>query len=1061
MSQGHRLSFDEALERTEIPHSRLGWLRLSFLFALTLSASAQVTAPRLEILRPDSSNGWVRLNSTFHSNAVLTLHASTNLSAWTNIGTLHNALFAYPDAASPGWRQRFYRVAAATRGPNDDWKNQILYPTEPFQSTNSDQSVTWVKFAILLNDPTRVYYQDSRKYLFHYDFATQRLPPFLGMDYAAFDAVSLYRTNQQVVLGTVLYPPATTYAEYGVQFIGLDAYTPDEIGRWFALVKATIYASNSAEAYYMPTFEQSEVARTNADAFAALGIPVASLDRWVALNSCYSAGWALGRLKYFAAADVVAAYGDGRLRPEDILLTDGVPADTPLVAGIISLSPSTPNSHTAILSHSFGIPFVYLPDADEQARVLSLVGHKVILRATVTSGVAQIKVLDVEGQLDPALEAELLALKVPEPINFMPKRSYSAIWTNTDILVPTDIQYFGGKAANFGLLRRWVPTNSPVAIAFSFDLWDAFLGQTLPGGRTLRAEIALRLAPYTNYPPDIVSLKTNLAAIRDLFTKTASFTGPQQQAITNALVPYFPARRNIRFRSSTNVEDSEHFTGAGLYDSYSGCLADDMDGDSAGPCQCDATEPKEKGVFRAIQKVYASFYNDDAYLERLMHRVDETQVAMGVLVHYSFPDEEELANGVATPTFTFTPSSTNATGDIVTQLGAVSVTNPDGSSVPEIVTGTRYISKYSSSYTLTLKQYSSLVPLGDYVMDWQADYRGFLNLFTAVGYGFRQFYPAKNGFCLDFEYKKDLYLGLVLKQVREVPQPGTTNSVTAFLIDEPVTCSVVQAEGGSVFASHRLKSLWNLHTTNLWMTATNLVNGIYTQGTCEYIDNGVIQNLTGPLNGWPNASNSPSGSANYWTTGAGANQRSCRLDTTLTTNVTGAQPPIFTQADFLKQVTVAYATPVPTISSSGVSDKATNETVKLELRPVLTPGAILQQRTLVKTNVATIQTSFYWPKRPDGVMIYTAPLLQFVETRITGLTTDPIVLTNAYSQTYGPHHHNFGEEFIFEPRLDPGVPPATLAQLNAANIQLIYVFWQGGANTAFYVLGLNQQFRPL
>ncbi len=225
------------------------------------------------------------------------------------------------------------------------------------------------------------------------------------------------------------------------------------------------------------------MARTNAEAFAALGIPVTSLDRWVTVNTCYSAGWALGRLKFFTAADVVAAYSDGRLQPGDILLTDGVPADTPLVAGIITLSPSTPNSHTAILSQSFGIPFVYLPDADEQTRVLGLVGHKVILRATVTSGVAQIKVLDVEGQLDPALEAQMLALKVPPPINFLPKQSYGAIWTNTDILVPTDIKYFGGKAANYGLLRRWIPTNCPIAIAFSFDLWDAFLDQTLPGGR--------------------------------------------------------------------------------------------------------------------------------------------------------------------------------------------------------------------------------------------------------------------------------------------------------------------------------------------------------------------------------------------------------------------------------------------------------------------------------------------------------------------------------------------------------------------------------------------------
>ena len=107
-----------------------------------------------------------------------------------------------------------------------------------------------------------------------------------------------------------------------------------------------------------------------------------------------------------------------------------------------------------------------------------------------------------------------------------------------------------------------------------------------------------------------------------------------------------------------------------------------------------------------------------------------------------------------------------------------------------------------------------------------------------------------------------------------------------------------------------------------------------------------IQTLSGPLSGWPNASNSPSGGTNYWTTGTGANRRSWRLETTLKTNVTGAQPPIFTQADFAKKVAVTYATAMPAIYSSGVSSKVTNETVSLELQPVLTPGALLQQRTL-------------------------------------------------------------------------------------------------------------------
>ena len=211
---------------------------------------------------------------------------------------------------------------------------------------------------------------------------------------------------------------------------------------------------------------------------------------------------------------------------------------------------------------------------------------------------------------------------------------YGAFSSSTDTLVLGDIQFFGGKAANYGLLRRSVSNNCPVAVAFSFDLWEAFLDQVLPTGDSLRKEISQRLAPLTNYPPNMALLNTALAGIRDLFTKGARFTPAQQEAITTALAQRFDLKRKIRFRSSTNVEDSEHFTGAGLYDSYSGCLADDLDGNTSGPCECDPEDNEERGVFRAMQKVYASFYNNNAFLERLAHGVDETQVAMGMLVHH-------------------------------------------------------------------------------------------------------------------------------------------------------------------------------------------------------------------------------------------------------------------------------------------------------------------------------------------------------------------------------------------------------------------------------------------
>lgn len=1003
------------------------WVR-DAVFLILFSLSTLGETPILSIHR-SASEEWPRFAGYFVTNSVLRLKASTNFIDWQTVGTFHDGVRNWPDV-NTNLPYRFFVPVTAGRQDSDDWKNELLFPEERFLSA-AGQELQWVKFAILLDDPTRVYFQDSAKYPFHYDFARARLPGFVGMDRAAFDSVSLHKTNQQVVLGTILFSPSFNFVEYGVQFVGLDAYSPEEIASWFKLVKGSIYATNGAGALYMPVFEQSETARTNAAAFEAKGVPISSIERWISINHIYSGGWGLGRLKFFPASQIAAAFADGRLRPEDILLTDGVPAETPLVAGIISLTPSTPNSHTAILSQSFGIPFVYLPDPAGQARVQALVGHKIILRARASFSGSQVKVIDVEGQLEPALEAELIDSKKASPINFVPRQTFGAISASTEVLVPADIKYFGGKAANYGLLRDSVPTNSPPAIAFSFDLWEAFMDQVLPGGQTLRDAIAAQLAGYTNYPPDIPALKTTLESIRDLIRQTATFTAAQKAEILNALA-VFDSSRKIRFRSSTNVEDSENFTGAGLYDSYSGCLLDDLDGDTSGPSQCDPSEPSERGVFRAIQRVYASFYNDNAFLERLRHGVDESKVAMGVLVHHSFPDEEELANGVATLRFSYSQFSTNITGKLVTQLGAESVTNPDGASTPEEVE----VMRFSGSTFLTLTRRSSLVPLGAYVVEWEKDYRGFVDLLAAVGNAYHKTFPQKSDFTLDFEYKKDLNLGLVVKQVRPIP-PAPSRAQTPFLINEPIDYRVLQGESSDLFAAHRLKSKWNLATRNMKLAATNLAQGIYTLGSVEYLENGARRTLSGELSAWPGASLSPNGITNFWRTSNGS--LGWVLETTLR-SLNSGEPPIFTQDDFGLRVIVTYPQPMPRVDYDGTLMTVTNESVLLSPRQAIGPGMILRNQTVTNKSGVQVEIAYYWPNPERGAVAgYTAPLVEFVETRITGLTAEPIVLHDYYSQTYHPFHHNFVEEYLFEPALEPGIPQATLAELEAAGIQFIYV----------------------
>jgi len=947
--------------------------------------------------------------------------------------------------------------------PSPYWKNQIVFPDEPFRApVILADDPRWVKFTVLAEpyDPKIVYFQNCERYKFHYEFATDLLTPFVGMTRQEFDEATLYANGQQAVLGAVVMPPDTAwpkpyaYPEYGIQLVRRDPYTKEQIAELFNIVKSSIQAEPGVQAFYFPAYEQIATAEAYRDWFDSQGIPISSASRWAPGNACYSTGWALGELKYFQGHNIDYAYRVGLLEPNDILLTDGVPAEVPYVAGIITLSPSTPNSHVAILAKTFGVPFVHLALAEDAERAEQLVGHRIILRAFDAWYDWDIRLIAVEGVLDEQAVEEILTLKEPPELEISPMAHYGAYSASTDGLLPSDIKYFGGKAANFGILRRAIGDSSPVAAAFSFDLWNEFLDQTIAAGGTLREEISDRLSHYTYPPSDMLMLSSDLLYVRGLFTTTyqTGFTRTQSDAVIEILQDPqygFDANRKIRFRSSTNVEDSNHFTGAGLYDSFSGCLADELDGDNAGPCICDPDRDNERGVFRAIRKVFASFYNDNAYLERLRHGIDESTVGMALLVHHSFPDEIELANGVATVEKGY-GSSWNI--ELVTQLGAVSVANPDDGSIPEEVR----VDVYSFGTYPTLIRQSNLVPLGATVMDWQDDYLDLTQLLVTVGEEFERI-TSKNRFTLDLEYKKLAAGGaamptggLVVKQIREIPQPQDRRTITPFLINQPVEYCTFQG-GGDVFANHRLKSRWQFETKNMWLTRENLAECFYTNVVLEYVDGGRVRTVSGSLALWPFASHkSTEGTSDYqmttidaWVMHHLANMRRCELRTDwIPVLVRPIDNPMLTFADLIwPSLHVEYDQPVETLDYNGDPVTTTTESISLWPSPQPQHGDLLQQRSFEwpKAGVS-LSTSFYWPPPPKGSTAgYTAPLVRWVETVIEGYTTAPIVLHGWYSQTYRPEHHNFGANFLFEPQLEPGLSADLLNELRAKDIRLIHM----------------------
>ena len=80
------------------------------------------------------------------------------------IGRLHDGLAAYPDPASAGLPRRYYRTRERRRTAADDWKNQIEASADAFLPPKPGfrrEESRWIKFAIRLDEPHRVYYQDS------------------------------------------------------------------------------------------------------------------------------------------------------------------------------------------------------------------------------------------------------------------------------------------------------------------------------------------------------------------------------------------------------------------------------------------------------------------------------------------------------------------------------------------------------------------------------------------------------------------------------------------------------------------------------------------------------------------------------------------------------------------------------------------------------------------------------------------------------------------------------------------------------------------------------------
>jgi hypothetical protein len=267
------------------------------------------------------------------------------------------------------------------------------------------------------------------------------------------------------------------------------------------------------------------------------------------------------------------------------------------------------------------------------------------------------------------------------------------------------IRTVGAKAANLALIDYVVRQNpqipgvtSPATVGVPFNFYDAFMNQKQAGidprdpkRVTTPKEVVLEIlnenALLDNKVAHPVSkVRPALETIREILL---------QSKVPDKLIALFktylfddvnsPIHHRLEptllLRSSTNSEDLDGFTGAGLYNSTSVPL---YDVGKAGTLKLRSWDAIEKDLRKAIPYVYSAVWNERAYLEREWFSIDGDQhllVKAAIAVHgafsYTVPQGavKEQANGVAITANIFNPKEAEQLY-INGQHYGLSVTNP-------------------------------------------------------------------------------------------------------------------------------------------------------------------------------------------------------------------------------------------------------------------------------------------------------------------------------------------------------------------------------------------------
>ncbi len=472
-----------------------------------------------------------------------------------------------------------------------------------------------------------LYYINSKQFEIHYQFCEQVLRYDKGHELFNDDNYSNASANRQYLLGNINYFRSSGFYVFDIS--PLDFMKPGDIQLLFTKVQATTCFGSKIRLLINSTHVSSMYKEHQLSVPVIMPTEIYKNQQYQFISKCSGYGY-LRKLGDNKNPD--------RVSPHDIVIVDGGLIHVPPVAGIITTELQTPLSHISILTVNREIPCIAYTRALKDSVILKLVNKYVYF--------------NVKADTFYLKEALVRKPIISKPELVVLKKDLSAdSLIETRYLSRKSVACVGNKAAYFSFLAAMskkagfaVPESS---FAIPFFFYEQHMKKSGAGQKIddLLADTACLHQPE--------QLKVKLKAIRKCIEDTP-LDGSFLKAVEIKIVRLGNYRR-MRFRSSTNAEDMQGFSGAGLYESKTGIVGDSI-----------------RSVEKAIKKVWASLWNYNAFNERELYAIDHRSSAMGILVHRSYPSE--IANGVAVTKNLYRPESYGFTLNI--QLGEESVVNP-------------------------------------------------------------------------------------------------------------------------------------------------------------------------------------------------------------------------------------------------------------------------------------------------------------------------------------------------------------------------------------------------